>query len=208
MSALESLIATKEAGLLESLTYDLPANSTAITLRRQNCRAFPTSASSLSYTGVRTARIRIGGNDWIDPASVRIFYTVQNTSTTANLCPVCGPWGPFGQVRLMCNGIELDNYPYYSRFQELHGWRLTPTASQAREAMFGWGSAWTGGPHPNQGFIPPNGTFTVSFRPLLSMFTQSKFIPARYCPQDRTQFDAQQQRLACGKRPSGHASCS
>ena len=79
MSGLESLIAAGgEAPLLESLSYEIPAQSSAVVQRKQHVRAYPTSASTLSPTGVRTVRIRLGGNDWFDPQSLRLVYTIQN----------------------------------------------------------------------------------------------------------------------------------
>ena len=189
MSALESLIAAGgEAPLLESLTYDIPPASSAVTMRKQGVRAYPTSASTLSPAGVRTVRIRLGGNDWFDPASLRLVYTIQNTDANANLCPSCGPWGPFGLVRLLSGGVELDNIPMYHRHHELHGWRLSTMEEQAKEGVFGWASAWTNQtvagntPHPNQGYLAPTASLTVSFKPLLSVFTSGKAIPCRYMP--------------------------
>jgi hypothetical protein len=76
----------------------------------------------------------------------------------------------------------------YHRHHELHGWRLSTMEEQAKEAVFGWASAWplqtvvTNTPHPNQGFLSPGASLTVSFKPLLSIFTSGKAIPCRYLP--------------------------
>jgi hypothetical protein len=188
MSALESLIAAGgESPLMETLSYQVPAQSSAITQRKQQVRFYPTSASSLSPTGVRTVRIRLGGNDFLDP-NVRLVYTLQNTDAARALCPVCGPWGPFAQVRLMSGGIELDNQPMFHRGMELHAWRLSTIEQQQNEAVYGWGSAWPNQTvagntvHPNQGFLAPGASLTVSFKPLLSVFTSARFLPLRYMP--------------------------
>jgi hypothetical protein len=191
MSALESLLASGgEAPLADALSYTVPQASSAVTMRKQGCRAFPTSASTLSPAGVRTVRIRLGGNDWFDPASLRLVYTIQNTSAAANLCPSCGPWGPFGLVRLLSGGVELDNIPMYHRNHELHGWRLLSMEDQLREGVFGWSSSWPlqtaagNTMHPNQGFLSPGASLTVSFKPLLSIYTSGKALPCRYLPQE------------------------
>ena len=92
MSALESLIATSgEAPLLDTLDFSLPPASTAVTDRRQHVRAYPTSASTLSPTGTRTCRIRLGGDDFIDPHSVRLQYTIVNGHAENPLNAFCGP---------------------------------------------------------------------------------------------------------------------
>ena len=59
---------------------------------------------------------------------------------------------------------------------------------QAAEGVYGWASAWplqtvvTNTPHPNQGFLSPGAPLTVSFRPILSVFTSGKALPMRYMP--------------------------
>ena len=73
MSALEAVIsAGGEAELGPLFSYDLNPASTAVVARKQGCRAYPTSASTLTPTGTKTVRIRMGGNDFVNPASCRI----------------------------------------------------------------------------------------------------------------------------------------
>ena len=99
MSALESLIATSgEAPMIDSLDFSLPPASTAVTDRRQHIRAYPTSASTLTPTGTRTCRIRLGGDDFIDPGSVRLQFTIKNEDNVNALTPTCGPWGFWAQL--------------------------------------------------------------------------------------------------------------
>ena len=114
MSALGTLISTAgKAGVLDSLDFTLPDTSSAITNRKLHVRAFPMSASTLALTGTRTCRIRLGGDDFIDPSSVRLMFTV---TAGASLTPIAGPWGVWGQVYLSSSGTELDNIPFYGRF--------------------------------------------------------------------------------------------
>ena len=123
MSALESLIATSgEAPLLDSLDFSLPPSSTAVVDRRQHVKAYPTSASTLTPTGTRTFRIRLGGDDFIDPASIRLQYTVRNLDGTNAMAPLTGPWGMWSQVYLRSGGVELDNIPQYGRFHQQCSW--------------------------------------------------------------------------------------
>ena len=183
MSALESLIAAGgEANLLESLSYDLPPASTAVVDRKQNCRAYPTSASTLGTNGTKTCRLRLGGNDFVDPATIRLMYTLTNTHATAPLCPTVGPWGPWGLMRLLSNGVELDSIPNMARHQELFAWRLLTTEQQASEGVYGWHSAWNGTPQPAPGQLAAGDSITVSFKPMLSLFTAGKSLPLRYAP--------------------------
>ena len=172
--------------MLDSMNLDIPPASTVVVDRKQGVRAFPTSASSLQIGGTRTCRIRLGGNDWVHPESCRLQFVVNNTSTTKPLKPACGPWGVWGQVRLLSGGNELDNIPIYSRFHELHGWRLLTSEQQHAEAVYGWGGSWNVAGnkpgHPNQGSIPAGGSLTVSHKLNLSLFTSGRMLALRYAP--------------------------
>ena len=133
MSALESMIASNPAGeapIHPSLMFELPAPSTAIVDRKQHCRAYPSSASSLSPNGTKTVRIRLGGEDFVDPSSIRLQYTIQNKEGSKRLRPYTGPWGAWGQVYCRSNGVELDNIPYYGRFHQQYGWNHLTRAEQ------------------------------------------------------------------------------
>jgi hypothetical protein len=136
MSALESMIAAHprgEAPVDPMLAYELPAPSTAIVERKQHCRAYPSSASTLSYAGTRTVRIRLGGEGFIDPSSVRLQYTIVN-GTNLWMRPYTGPWGVWGIVRLLSGGTELDHIYDYGRFHQQYFWNQLSMAEQ-------WGSA-------------------------------------------------------------------
>ena len=101
MSSLESLIATAgEAPTMDSLDFSLSPANTAVVDRRQHVRAYLTSASTLTPTGTRAVRIRLGRDDFVDASSVRIQYTINETanSTGKKLVPFCGPWGAWSQV--------------------------------------------------------------------------------------------------------------
>ena len=159
MSALESLIAASgESHLSESLSFELPPTSSAIVDKQTSCRAYPTSASTLTPTGTKTLRIRFGGDSFVNPSTIRLRYTIQNldnTPATGNansgsvptgnsgldLSPVSGPWCVWGLVRVLCNGCEVDNIPLFGRMAEQFGWRLLTQEQQFSEAMYGWHSS-------------------------------------------------------------------
>ena len=184
MSALEALVsASGEANLSESLSFELPATSSAIVDRQFSCRAYPTSASTLTPTGTRTCRIRLGGDSFVMPSSLRLRYTIQNLDATPasgnassasvpsggvglDLSPVSGPWCVWSLVRVLANGVEIDNVPQMGGMQEQFGWRLLTQEQQVSEAMFGWHSSYTASPangsHPVPGMIAGGASVTVS----------------------------------------------
>ena len=188
MSALESLIAVSgEAPQLDTLDFSLPPANTAVVDRRQHVRAYPTSASTLSPTGTRTVRIRLGGDDFVDASSVRIQYTIKETANAVGkkLVPFCGPWGAWSQVYLRSNGVELDNIPQYGRFHQQYGWNQLGMLEQFGEAgICGIGGSWadTTLNTPTMGTIAPSTSFTVIHKVHVSMFNSGKYLPVRYMP--------------------------
>ena len=185
MSALESLIAASgESNLQDGLDFSLPPSSTAIVDKQTSCRAYPTSASSLSPTGTRTCRIRLGGDSFVDPSTVRLRYTIVNNDSAKKLAPISGPWACWSLVRELVNGVESANIPIYGRLHEQFGWRLLTTEQQHSEAMYGWHSSYDGSPHPSPGFLNPGASLTVSHKLITPMMTSGKFLSLRYAPID------------------------
>ena len=173
--------------MLDSLDYTLPPASTAVVDRRQIVRAYPTSASTLSPTGTRTVRIRLGGDDFVDASSVRIQYTINETAGISGkkLVPFAGPWGAWSQVYLRSNGVELDNIPQYGRFHQQYGWNQLGMLEQFGEAgICGMGGSYATNSlnNPTMGTIAPNGSFTVIHKVHCSLFNSGKLLPTRYMP--------------------------
>jgi hypothetical protein len=166
MSALEALIATSgEAPMLDSLDFSLPPSSSAVVDKRSHVRAYPTSASSLSVSGTRVFRIRLGGDDFCDPASVRLQYTLNNLDASNKLSPTVGPWGVWSQAYLRSSGTLIDDIPQYGRFHQQFLWNQLPFAQQWTEAaVTGWSGSWqtsaaVAANVPSQGTIPDHCKF-------------------------------------------------
>jgi hypothetical protein len=187
MSQLESLIATAGEGPLGSeLTYALaPANTTVVD-RKTHVRAYPTSASTLSPTGTKTCRLRLGGDDFVDASSVRLQFTINNLDGSNKLVPTTGGWGCIQQLFLRSGGTELSNIQYYNRF---HTQFLFNQITQAEQwgvtGITGGMSAVptsTGAFRPKPGTIPANGSLTVMFPLAVGMLQSQKILPTRYAP--------------------------
>ena len=184
MSSLDSLIAQAgEAPLSAGLNYELPQTNTSVTSRKQHIRAYPTSASSLTPGGTKTARIRLGGDDFLDTSSVRLMYTIANKSQQA-LKPLGGPWGTWAQVFLRSNGVEMDNQPNYGRFAQQFLWDYLSQAEQYAEAgLCGMHGSWASSQiRPKVGIIPAGGSYTVMHKLGLSAFLSGRYWPLRYAP--------------------------
>jgi hypothetical protein len=187
MSSLESMLASSgEAPVHPALNYELPAVSTAIIDRKQHCRAYPSSASSLNLANTRTVRIRLGGEDFIDVSSIRLMFTIKNDNSTHYLYPTTGPWGVWQQCYLRSGGQELDNIPYYNRWHTQYGFNQLSRAEQ-------FGSVGVEGLHmskvdaagtfrPETGDINANGSITVMHRLHFSVFSAGKLWPVKFAP--------------------------
>ena len=189
MSALESMIASNpsgEAPIHPALAFELPAPSTSVVDRKQHCRAYPSSASSLTFTGAKTCRIRLGGEGFVDPSSLVMQYTITNLSADRYLRPLGGPWLLWQQVYLRSAGVELDNIPYYNRWHQQMGW-LNATRGEQFGSLgiqgFHLSSTSTLNPYkPNVGQLGGLASITVQHRLHLSVLNSGKMIPVKYMP--------------------------
>ena len=177
---------------MDSLDFSLPPASTSVTDRRQHVRAYPTSASSLSPNGTRVVRLRLGGDDFVDPHSVRLQFTIVNNDTTLRLITTGGPWVFWSQVYLRSGGTELDNIPMYSRFHQQYLWNQLSQVEQFGEAgITGLHGSWHRDAEdevptnrPTLGGIGPNSSYTVMHKLGLSILNSGKLVPTRYMPQE------------------------
>ena len=172
-----------EAPVHGSLSYELPAPSTAVVDRKQHNRAYPSSASSLSKTGTQTVRIRLGGEDFIDPSSIRLQYTLNNTSG-ANMKPYVGAHGAWGQVFCRSGGVELDNIQNFARFYQQyvfnHATREEQFGALGVESLAVSQADEYGKPHIAD--INAGGSITVMHRLPLSLLSAGKLLPCKYAP--------------------------
>ena len=172
-----------EAPIHSSLAYELPAPSTAVVARKQGCRAYPSSASSLSKTGTQTVRIRLGGEDFIDPSSIRLQYTLNNTAGGI-MRPHVGPHGAWGQCFCRSGGVELDNIQNFARYYQQYVFNHATRDQQFGQlSVEGLGTSQAddyGKPHI--GDMPANSSITVMHMLPLSLLTAGKLLPCKYAP--------------------------
>ena len=186
MSQLESVLAVAgEAPGMEQLDFTLPPSNTAVVDRKQHLRAYPTNSSTLVPGGNRVFRVRLGGDDFVDSSSIRLMYTIRETGGTHPLTPLSGPWGAWSSLYLRSSGVEIDQIPMYSRFHEMHGFKLLPFADQWGEASIaGLGGSWGNGASnvPRYGTIAANASYTVMHKVHTSLTNSGRFLPCRYMP--------------------------
>lgn len=173
---------TGEAPMHPSLTYELPAPSTAVVDRKQSCRAYPSSASSLSLDNTRTVRIRIGGEDFVDPSSIRLMFTIKNGADGV-LRPVTGPFGVWQQAYLRSSGVEIDNIPYYNRWHQQMGYLNLKREDQLAVGIEGLGTNLLRDNGLYEiGDIAGQQAITCMHRLHFSLFNAGRLLPVKYAP--------------------------
>jgi len=187
MSALDSLLGVAgDAPTLPGFMYDVIPSSSAIVDRKNGKVQYPTSATTLTPTGTRTARIVVGGDAFCDSSSVRLMFTINNLDTAKDLKFWSGPWGAWSTVRLLSQGREIERLELYGRHHELFGFQLLPFNDQWTEAavtgLHGSFDATLGQLQPLVGKIEKGERAIVMHKLHLSLFESKKILPLRFCP--------------------------
>ena len=106
--SLASSLAAAEVGPIAGLSFDkLPTVSEYVTSKTE--AYFVPSGNSFSSSGVRTLRISIAGNMFVDMSTVLMSMTVANNDTTNSLQPITSSCGSFfSELRILAGGIEVE----------------------------------------------------------------------------------------------------
>jgi len=185
---MESLANSVEDYLIEGLSFKLRPGASYVTNRR-NVTWYASGAQSyVSGTGARVIRLQINGDGWVDPSTIRFVYTLNNLDQRGDryLRTIGGPWSFFRRARCIYQGAIVDDIDQYHRTHEMFS-ILTSQANRDDADIEGFGWRWDDDVHytpngpalaqDNTRSIPTNSSKTVSFKPLLGLFNQSKYIP-------------------------------
>ena len=187
----EAMANSIEDYLIEGLSFKLNPGASYVTDRR-NVSYF-TAGSNIyqSGTGARVIRINLTGEGWMDPSTARICFTLRNNDGTAAhiLRPIGGPWSFFRRIRCLVGGAIVDDVDFYNRVHEmLH--ICTSKLNRDNDDIEGFGSRWDSDTNylngtPTTASMPGIAGAAyrpVCFKPLLGLFTQTKYIPLMWCP--------------------------
>ena len=129
--------------LIESFQFKIPPGASYVTDRRTV--SYFTAGSNIytSNGGTKVIRINLTGGGWLDPGSIRLHYTLVNTSTnaTSNLRTIGGPWSFFRRVRCLIGGALVDDIDAYNRVHEqMH--ILSTNNNRDNDDTEGFGYRW------------------------------------------------------------------
>ena len=145
----EAIANSAEDYLIDGLSFKLSPGASYVTDRRSVTWFTSGSQILVSGQGARVCRIQENSDGWIDPSTVRLHYTLNNTSSTLTLRPIGGGWSMFSRVRCMMGGSIIDDISSYNRTHEMMS-ILTSKANRDNDDVSGFGRRWD-----NDTYYPP-----------------------------------------------------
>ena len=139
--------------------------------------------------GGRLIRVPItSSTGWLDPASVRVVFTIQNNGTAAQvLRPLSTGHNFFRRVRAIFSGATTDDIDYQHRTSEMLS-ILSSRSHRENLAVENFGRMWDdssvyakgadfSGTPANYGGIAAGGYQTISIKPLCGLLNQPLYLP-------------------------------
>ena len=173
-----------EDKLIDGLSFKLHPGASYVTDRRSVTYHPQGSNIYKPSAGTKLIRILLTGDNWLDPSTLRVQFTINNDETvTKNLYVLGGPHCFFRRMRILCSGQLVEDIDQYNRIHEMMS-ILTSGESKgnnATEALgYNWDSDATSRDY-NPAINPGQG-LTVLFKPLSGLLNQNKMLPIRYAP--------------------------
>ena len=184
--------------LIDNLSFKLNKGSSYITDRRSV--SFWPSGSNIykSDSGNRVLKFSLNGEDnsWLDPQSVRIFFTLKNLDIGAfdkKVRPLSPPYCFFRRMRIIAGNQVVEDFDNYNRVHHMFS-KMMSQGARKDEANEGFGQRYddevktlvnkvgTELSHEVNGFALQGfrDTMTVGFKPLCGLFSQFKYLPLKY----------------------------
>ena len=187
-----------EGILIDNLSSKLNKGSSYITDRR-SVSVWPSGSNIYKpSSGNRVIKFSLNGEDntWLDPQSVRIFFTLNNKDGTnfRKLRPLSSPYSFFRRMRIIAGSQVVEDFDSYNRVHHMFS-KFMSQGARRDEANEGFGyryddelltlvnnagnTALTYEANANncQGFY---NEMTVGFKPLCGLFSQFKYLPLKY----------------------------
>ena len=184
--------------LIDNLSFKLNKGSSYITDRRA-VTFWPSGSNIYKPTsGNRVLKFSLNGEDnsWLDPQSVRIFFTLQNLNAgTFNnkLRPLSPPYCFFRRMRIIAGNQVVEDFNDYNRVHHMFS-KMMSQGARKDEANEGFGYRYDDeiktlvNDSDTRLKYEVNGLtclgfkdkMTVGFKPLCGLFSQFKYLPLKY----------------------------
>ena len=187
--------------LIKSLSFKLRPGASYVT-DRKSVTFFPTGSDVYRPQGQKVLKISLNDFGWLDPSTIKFMFKLTNTkektTTTAAetylIKPLAGPYGFWRRIRLLVNGVCVEDIDYYNRLHHQFD-ILKPENTRINDQIeYGLGTFaqdndiaqetlnssnydWLGGLIPCAKDQPNNNLRWCSFYPMLGLFQQDKCLP-------------------------------
>ena len=189
---METHIQATEDALIDSLSFKLPSTANFIQERR-SVSFFPSGSNNYSPKGVKIMKFMLTGTDWLDPSTVRIMFTLNNTDPNGLFLHPLNPLPAnfFRRLRILAGGQVIEDIDFYNRvYNMVH--TLLPFERRMNDYAEGFGLSEGFGSFHNDrlqnraigfdaGYESPTvrGSKIVMFPLLCGLFNQPKMLPLR-----------------------------
>ena len=184
--------------LVDNLSFKLNKGASYITDRR-SVRFYPSGSNVYKPTsGNRVLKFSLNAEDnaWLDPQSVRVFFTVQylDADLDRKLRPLSPPYSFFRRLRIIAGNQVVEDFDNYNRVHHMFS-KLMSQGARKDEANEGFGYRYDDevktlvnnvgtqldyevNANNCKGF---KNQMTVGFKPLAGLFTSNfKYLPLKY----------------------------
>ena len=105
------LSSTVESGLLDALSFRPGGHSADYVLQSRQVKIFAEASDTFGINS-RVIRFRLTEQDFWEPGSTRIEFTLHNEDASNPLVPVASPGAMFSRYRIFVSGIQVENWDY------------------------------------------------------------------------------------------------
>ena len=161
--------------LIEGLSFKLTPGASHETNRR-SVSLFPSGSDSYSSTsGVKVIKVKLNGTDWLDPSTVKVMFTVNNTAGAMSF--LSGGHSFFRRLRVVCNGQIVEDIDDYNRVCEM--FNVLQSSSVRTNDEIEAVPRWDAGA-PESLAVSKSRRFGMKL--CSGLLNQTKMLPIRYCP--------------------------
>ena len=131
-----------EDKLIDGLSFKMTPGASYVVDRRSVTYHPQGSNIYMPGQGTKLIRILLTGDNWMDPSTFRVMFTLNNLDTgTKRLRPLGGPWSFFRRMRILAAGQLVEDVMEYNRIHEMFHMMIAKE-SRENDAAEAFGVHW------------------------------------------------------------------
>jgi len=183
----EAIANSVEDKLIDGLSFKMQPGASYVTERKSVMHHPQGSNNYEPGAGTKLIRILLTGDNWLDPSTLRVMFSVNNREAAGSgreLRVPSGPWSFFRRMRILVAGQLVEDIDQYNRIHEMFSF-LVAEDSNMNDSAEAFGFVHNKHLPVNQVTfqgIAAGQSLAVLFKPLSGLLNQDKMIPLRYAP--------------------------